>query len=97
MDNDDHVLVTLNLLCKDSEALGIDDLTDDFILIEEGSFMQDYKSQHAVEVIQHVASQRYFAIKNSRTGSYHTDWYYDTPSVIEVCPHTKTVTTWKHV
>lgn len=43
---------------------------------EEGDFCQDSKYQHATNVIKHLASGRCFEVSASRSGSYHTEWYY---------------------
>ena len=43
---------------------------------EEDDFTQDHKYQHAQHVIRHIASGRCFSVSVSRSGSYHSDWYY---------------------
>lgn len=43
---------------------------------EEGDFTQDHKYQYCTSVIKHIASGRCFVVNCSRSGSYHTDWYY---------------------
>lgn len=42
----------------------------------EGEFTQDHKYQYCTSVIKHIASGRCFEVSCSRSGSYHTDWYY---------------------
>lgn len=43
---------------------------------EEGDFTQDHKYQYCTSVIRHIQSGRCFEVSCSRSGSYHTDWYY---------------------
>lgn len=43
---------------------------------EDGDFCQDHKYQQGTNIIKHVASGRCFEVSCSRSGSYHTDWYY---------------------
>lgn len=43
---------------------------------EEGEWTQDCKYQQCENVIRHTESGRCFEISASRSGSYHTDWYY---------------------
>lgn len=43
---------------------------------EEGDFTQDHKYQYASNIIKHMKSGRCFEVSCSRSGSYHTDWYY---------------------
>lgn len=43
---------------------------------EEGDFTQDHKYQYCTNVIRHIESGRCFEVSCSRSGSYHTDWYY---------------------
>ena len=50
---------------------------DEFDVIEEGDFIQDYKYQHATSIYLHKESGKYYAFDMSRSGSYHSDWYYD--------------------
>ena len=43
---------------------------------EEGGWTQDHKYQYCDHVIRHIESGRCFQVSASRSGSYHTDWYY---------------------
>lgn len=65
---------------------------DDFELVREGSWEQDYKYQLRDDVYKHKESGRFFMHIQSRSGSPFSDWYYDDPQVVEVVPETKTVT-----
>lgn len=79
---------------------GLDDIdSDDFELVEEDEWTQDYKYQYQSTIIKHVPTSTFWQINNSRSGSYHTDWYYGTPEFYQVTPHTKVITTveWKVV
>lgn len=43
---------------------------------QEGEFTQDGKCQYSTSIIRHIQSGRCFQVSCSRSGSYHTDWYY---------------------
>lgn len=49
---------------------------DGWDIVEEGDFTQDHKYQYCTNVIRHIESGRCFEVSCSRSGSYHTDWYY---------------------
>lgn len=42
----------------------------------EGDWCQDHKYQMVINVIKHIESGRFFEVYGSRSGSYHSDWYY---------------------
>ncbi len=55
-----------------------------FDVIEEGEYEQDHKYQHATHIVKCTKSPieqevgRTFFVNDSRSGSYHSDWYYNT-------------------
>lgn len=67
--------------CEDC-YFGIDDLPEDWELVSEGDWIHEGKYQHEESIV--TKNGKYFRIMNSRSGSYHTDWYYDEPQVYEV-------------
>lgn len=77
----------------------VEDLSNDFKLIEEGKWSQDHKYQFSSSVVQHIKTNTFWMIKRSRSCSYHSDWYYDNASFKRVTPvvRTKQVTSWKEV
>lgn len=93
----DPILQKLEELCREAgrrdRGLFIDDLPEVFEQVAEGEFTQGYKYQSCEDVYKHAPTGRYFEISNSRTGSYHTDWYYRKPSVREVIRQVKVVET----
>jgi hypothetical protein len=63
-------------------------------MAEDDSWTQDCKYQFIANVVRHVDSGRCFCVQQGRTGSYHTDWYYDSPTIgMEVRLVEKVVTT----
>lgn len=50
---------------------------EEYDLIEEGDYTQDGKYQFATNVYEHLPTGKYYALDTSRSGSYHSDWYYD--------------------
>ena len=57
-----------DLFHEDSEA---------FELIEEGEWIQDHKYQSCYCIYKDVVTGKYYSAQFGRSGSYHTDWYYD--------------------
>ena len=76
-------------------------MTDEFEIEEEGSWEVDFKYQTCVDIWKHVPTGTYWQINNSRSGSYHTDYYYNKPHFWQVNKTekvvTKTVTEWSPV
>lgn len=66
--------------------------------VEEDDWTQDGKYQHGSRVIKHTESGRCFSLNASRSGSYHSDWYYSWDDMTEVKAVTrevtKTITEW---
>jgi hypothetical protein len=79
------------------EAQRIDDLAQPFEVVDEGEWSQDHKYQTNVTIIRH--GDQFFCIQQSRSGSYHTDWYYGDTEVSEVerKEETKVVVTWPSI
>lgn len=51
-------------------------------VVESNEWFQEHKSQHRSVVVEYAS--RYFLINEQRSGSYYTDWHYETPTVEEV-------------
>lgn len=67
---------------------------------EEGDYTQDHKYQYCTSVIRHIESGRCFMVYSSRSGSYHTDWYYtyyDAPAEVKAVTRTIVTTDWEAV
>ncbi|NVZ18545.1 hypothetical protein HX794_02695 [Pseudomonas costantinii] len=68
----------------------------DFELIEEGEWTQDHKYQHCDFIVKHTETGKFYEFSISRSGSYHTDWYYsyedEEADLTEVQKVTKTFT-----
>jgi len=81
------------------EAAGqcLDELPSEFTVVEEGAWSQEHKNQFAQHIV--MAHGKFFCISESRSGSYHTDWYYDEPTIQEVTRHeeTKVAVTFKGI
>lgn len=81
----------LNVILQDNfadDCFDIDLLNDlfeneRFIEESEGDFVQNGKLQTATDVIYDTKDSKYYAIESVRTGSYHTDWSYYTPTACE--------------
>lgn len=86
----------------DTERLSWGDHPD-FELVEEGEWAQDHKTQGCDFVVKHTASGKFYSFWISRSGSYHTDWYYsyedEEAELCEVQKVTETITreVWKAV
>ncbi|WP_426101496.1 hypothetical protein [Pseudomonas sp. PSPC3-3] len=44
--------------------------------VEEGEWTQDHKYQQCDFIVKHLATGKFYSFYVSRSGSYHTDWYY---------------------
>lgn len=81
----------------------VEDLPSVFEIVDGDPYewTQNHKYQENCVVVKHIPSDTYWSICNNRSGSYHTDWYYDRSYVTQVSRHeevvTKTVVTWKAV
>ncbi len=80
--------------------VGEDELPEDFTLVEEDGWTQEGKYQYTYAVYKD-GEGNYFQIQNTRSGSYHTDWYYQEPYIQQVKRVEKVVTkteiTWEVV
>lgn len=56
-----------------------DDVLSGWEAEELSDWTQDYKYQHTTTIFKHVPSGRYFRVSQTRSGSYHTDFYYNLP------------------
>lgn len=69
-----------------------DDYFDGWELVDEDDWTQDHKYQHSSRVVKHIESGRCFSFNASRSGSYHSDWYYSWDDMVEVKAVTREVT-----
>ena len=62
---------------KKEDLLSIteDEYPEGFTAVEESNWVQDGKNQRQ-EIIFKFGG-KFYSLNDSRTGSYHTDWYYD--------------------
>lgn len=73
---------------------------DGWDIVEEGDFTQDHKYQYCTNIIRHIESGRCFEVSCSRSGSYHTDWYYtydNDPFEVKQVEKVTVVKTWEAV
>lgn len=58
-----------------------------FKLILSGPWTNDGKYEHKEDIYQRIEDDKLFAYFGSRSGSYHSDYYYEEPSeLVEVEP-----------
>lgn len=62
---------------------------DDWEVVEEGEWVQDYKYQNKESVVKHIPTGKFYCYGISRSGSPFTDWYYsyedgNYPELVEV-------------
>jgi len=57
------------------------DEPEGFEIEEEGEWIQDGKYQYTTTILKHIESGRCFELYFTRSGSYHSDYYYDVPEV----------------
>jgi hypothetical protein len=63
---------------------------EELVIAEEGEWEQNGKCQFRYTVVEY--KDKFYELQQSRSGSYHTDWYYNTPDIIEVVRKENTVT-----
>ena len=71
---------------------GDDEEEEIFVLVEDDEWTQDHKYQSRSQIWYYPARGVHFMVSESRSGSYHTDWYYNPPEVDIVTRHEKVVT-----
>lgn len=54
------------------------------LCVEEGDWEQDHKYQYNTSVYEYEGV--YVQVNQSRSGSYHSDWYYNDPTFTKVVP-----------
>lgn len=69
-----------------------DDEHEDLTEVESEGWEQDGKYQSCATVYRHEPTGRFVCINQSRSGSYHSDWYYDDPTICEVVPEVVSIT-----
>ena len=69
-----------------------DDAEEIFVLVEDDDWTQEHKYQDRSQIWYYPARGVHFMVSESRSGSYHTDWYYNPPEVNIVTRHEKVVT-----
>lgn len=81
---------TTKLLELWEETYGESDEEAGLLVVEEGDWIDDGKYSFRNTIVSFEG--KFFDIAESRTGSYHTDYYYNDPEAYEVAPHTETIT-----
>lgn len=90
--------IALLVECRDSEGhVCIHDLPHEFAVVEEGEWTQEHKYQQAEHIVKHNESGKHYSLNQSRSGSYHSSWYYDATDIVEVKQVTETITVTKWV
>lgn len=95
----------LKEVCLDSYGQGyydIDRLDEMFWskleVVVDGDWVQDYKYQYKDTIVKDD-EDNHFRLSNSRSGSPFTDWNYGDPSISQVVPKVKVISTvvWEEV
>ena len=74
-----------------------------FKLIDRGEWIDDGKYSHKEMIFQHIESGKFYRLFDSRSGSYHSDYYYvsedwkDDVELTEVRPVEKTIVVYEAV
>ena len=68
-----------------------DDNIDGITLVEAGDWIENGKYSYRSDIYS-TEDGNHFEIQNSRSGSYHTDYYYSEPDVCQVKPVVKVIT-----
>jgi len=82
-------------------AITEEDAPEGFEIVEEGEWIQDYKYQGREIIFKF--EDKHYSLYESRSGSYHSDWYYGSENwseeveVYEVEPVEVTTIQWRAV
>jgi hypothetical protein len=68
---------------------------DGLEVIREGDWTQDHKYQHREDIVRYKGIL--LGVSQGRSGSYHTDWYYDDLEAYPVVEETVTSVVYKRV
>lgn len=78
------------LLAIWDETYGDGDEEQGLTIVEEGEWIDDGKYSYRNTIVKW--NDKFWNISESRSGSYHTDYYYNDPEAYEVTPRTETIT-----
>lgn len=83
---------------EENSGLFEEDIPDTLECVSSGKWQDDYKYQHCSDVYRNDKGE-YFLITNSRSGSYHTDYFYSPPEVYRVEKEVKMIekTYWNQI
>lgn len=72
------------------KELFLEDYSDAYEVIEEGDWVSDGKYQHCDLIFKF--EDKFYSVSMYRSGSYHTDWYYEWEDTKEFeCPEVEKV------
>lgn len=54
-------------------------------VVEDGEWTVEFKD-YATRVITYKFGEQFFAVSESRSGNYYSDYFYDDPTCVEVVP-----------
>lgn len=87
--------------CRIRRWIFFGDFHEDWEAVDDDpDFCQDSKYQHATNVLRHLPTGRTFMVYASRSGSYHTDWYYsfdEEPHEVRKVIKTVTMESWEAI
>jgi hypothetical protein len=72
-----------------------EDEADEVEVVKEGDWTNDHKHQYCTTIVKFEG--KLYAIEQSRSGSYWSDYEYDEPEAYEVEAYTKTITKYRRV
>lgn len=95
----EEVLGSLKAVCEKSGHIYLDDIPEDFLVIQEGDWISEHKYEVAIHILRHVPTDTHWMLSACRTGSYYTDYHYEPIEIDQVTPvqEVVTVTKWKAV
>lgn len=64
-------------------------------VVEVGDWIDEGKYSYQSTIIKY--KDKFYSVNQSRSGSYHTDYYYDDPTVYEVVQKERTTVDWIRV
>lgn len=80
------------LLAVHQEEHGDDAAYDRWVIVEQGDWISEGKYENRAAVYKHQETGRFFEVRDSRSGSYYSDYYWNDPEAVEVIAQQVTVT-----
>lgn len=73
---------------------------EEYNSVYESDWVQEHKYQFGIKIVQNKETKKFYQLDIGRSGSYHTDWYYNYPEEmyeVKLVQETKVIDNWVRV